>query len=64
MPLNQIFTGKKVKLLEWLLHYPDLNIIENLWGDLRHAKRSKKISDLEVFCKEEWENIPRTRIDP
>lgn len=35
---------------------PYLNITENMWSDLNHVglvKRTKNISELEKFCKEE-----------
>ena len=56
----------KLKVLEWPSQSPDLNIIENLWVDLKravHARRPKNIAELEAFCKEEWEKIPNTRIE-
>ena len=49
-----------------LPQYPDLNIIENLWRDLKHAvhaRRPNNISELEVFCQEEWGKIPKARIE-
>ena len=48
---------RRMKVLEWPPQSPDLNIIENLWRDLKHAvhaRRPKNISELEVFCQEEW----------
>ena len=44
---------------------PDLNIIENVWGDLKqavHARKPSNLTELEMFCKEEWSKIPSTRI--
>ena len=45
---------------EWPSHSPDLNQLENLWQDLkiavyRHSPFNQ--TKLELFCKEEWENI-------
>uniref|UniRef100_A0A3Q3KMZ5 Tc1-like transposase DDE domain-containing protein n=1 Tax=Monopterus albus TaxID=43700 RepID=A0A3Q3KMZ5_MONAL len=57
---------RRLKVLEWPSQSPDLNIIENLWVDLKravHARRPKNITELEAFCKEEWEKIPSTRIE-
>ena len=54
---------RRMKVLEWPSQSPDLNIIENLWRDLKHARRPKNISELEVFCQEEWGKIPKTRIE-
>ena len=44
---------------------PDLNIIENVWGDLKqavHARKPSNLTELEMFSKEEWSKIPSTRI--
>ena len=44
----------QMKVLDWLSQSPDLNIIENLWRDLKHAihaRRPKNISESEVFCQ-------------
>uniref|UniRef100_A0A8B9KMR8 Sodium channel protein n=1 Tax=Astyanax mexicanus TaxID=7994 RepID=A0A8B9KMR8_ASTMX len=39
---------------------PDLNIIKNLWCDLKLFKLLN-LTELEMFCKEEWSKIPSTR---
>lgn len=57
---------RKLKVLPWPSQSPDLNIIENLWIDLKravHARRPKNLTELEAFCKEEWAKIPQTRIE-
>ena len=54
----------KYNLLEWPSQSPDLNIIENLWDDLKravHARQPSNLTELEMFCKEEWSKIPSSR---
>ena len=54
-----------MKILKWTPQCPDL-IIENLWRDLKyavHARRPKDISELEVFCQEEWGKFQKNRIE-
>lgn len=44
---------------------PDLNIIENLWRDLKpavHARRLKNISELEKYCQEEREKFQKQEL--
>ena len=56
---------KKVKVLEWPSQFPDLNIIEPLWGDLNravHARQPKNSQELEAFCQEEWAALPSEKI--
>lgn len=46
-----------MKVWEWPPQSPDISIIENLWRDLKHAehaRRPENISELEVFCQDEW----------
>ena len=55
----------KYNVLEWPSQSPDLNIIENLWDDLKrvvHARQPSNLTELEMFCKEEWSKIPSSRI--
>ncbi len=47
----------KIKVLEWPSQSPDLNLIENLWHDLKqsfHAWKPSNVAELKQFCKEEW----------
>src|SRR4029434_9477715 len=42
---------------------PDLNI-KNAWNDLKqavHARQLSNLTQLEIFCKEEWSKIPAAR---
>lgn len=55
----------KYNVLEWPSQSPDLNIIENLWDDLKqavHARNPSNITELQRFCQEEWAKIPSSRI--
>jgi len=57
---------RRLKILSWTSQYLDLNITENLWIDLKRAVRARRPGNLtgqEDFCKEEWEQIPQTRIE-
>ncbi|CAJ0927775.1 unnamed protein product [Ranitomeya imitator] len=55
----------KVKVLEWPSQTLDLNIIEPLWGDLKHAvhaRQHRNLQELEAFCQEEWAALPPEKI--
>lgn len=42
----------------------DLNIIENVWIDLKqavYAQKPRNVTELEAFCMEEWPRIPPAR---
>ncbi|XP_063793869.1 uncharacterized protein LOC134949303 isoform X3 [Pseudophryne corroboree] len=57
---------RNLKVLPWPSQSPDLNIIENLWIDLKRAVRHRQprnLKELEDFCKEVWAKIPQTRIE-
>ena len=57
---------RRMKVSEWSPQSSDLNIIENLWRDLKHgvqARRMNNITELEVFCQDEWGKIPKARIE-
>ncbi|CAJ0951707.1 unnamed protein product [Ranitomeya imitator] len=60
-----IFQQDNYTVLEWPSQSPDLNIIEHLWDHLKravHARRPSNLTELELFCKEEWSKIPSSRI--
>ena len=51
-----------VNVLEWPSQSPDLNPIEHLWRDLKmavHRRSPSNLMELERFCKEEWEKLPK-----
>ena len=55
----------KLKVLPWPSQSPYLNIIKNLWIDLKravHARWPKNLTELEALCKEKWMTIPQTSI--
>lgn len=44
---------------------PDLNFIQNVWIDLKHAVHARNpsiLTELEPFCIQEWVKIPPARI--
>ena len=54
----------KITALDWPAQSPDLNPIENLWGELKsrvHARKPSNLQQLEQFAKEEWAKIPEDR---
>lgn len=44
---------------------PDLDIIENVWIDLKqvvNAQKPRNLTELEAFCMKEWPKIPPARL--
>lgn len=59
------FTKNKIKVLPWPAQSPDLNVIENLWLDLKkavHLRKPTNLMQLEEICCEEWNKISKERI--
>ena len=58
---------KKIILLEdWPSQSPDLNPIEHLWDELgqrlkNRLEHPKNLGELEIFLKQEWEQIPHEK---
>ncbi|MGH0152517.1 UNVERIFIED_CONTAM: hypothetical protein FKN15_022436 [Acipenser sinensis] len=58
------FKNKNLNVLEWPSQSPDLNLIENLWQDLKiavHQRSPSNLTALEQFCQEEWAKIAGSR---
>uniref|UniRef100_A0A3P8NP95 NACHT domain-containing protein n=1 Tax=Astatotilapia calliptera TaxID=8154 RepID=A0A3P8NP95_ASTCA len=54
------FKTKHIHVLERPSQSPDLNPIQNLWQDLKtavHKRCPSNLTELELFCKEEWARI-------
>ena len=55
------FQDKKLNVLERPSHSPDLNLIDNLWWELKvwvWAREPKTLDELEQNCQDEWSKIP------
>lgn len=57
---------KKIKVMEWPAQSPDLNPIENLWGEVERKLRGqkfKKPDDLFQAVDQAWHSIPEAFIE-
>lgn len=61
------FSSEKIQVLPWPARSPDLNIIENCWGELARAvykngRQYDNIQQLKEVIVEEWNNLPQDTI--
>jgi transposase len=63
---KKYFAEKRVKILEnWPPQSPDLNIIENLWSDLKvkvYSRAPTTVNELWQYIQDEWNNFSTERI--
>jgi transposase len=63
---RQYLAWKRVKILEnWPPQSPDLNIIENLWSELKvkvYSRAPKTLEELWQYIQDEWNAFPADRI--
>ncbi len=55
------FQTNKVKVMEWPAQSPDLNPIENLWGDIKNAvseTKPRNAEELWYVVQSSWAGIP------
>ncbi len=58
--VTKFFADNKVKVMPWPPYSPDVNPIENLWGDLKrkvNARSPNSVESLVRIAKEEWKKI-------
>uniref|UniRef100_A0A3B4ZVG3 Tc1-like transposase DDE domain-containing protein n=1 Tax=Stegastes partitus TaxID=144197 RepID=A0A3B4ZVG3_9TELE len=52
------FQTNKIKVMEWPVQSPDLNPIENLWGDAVSEAKPRNAEKLWKAVKSSWAGIP------
>ena len=58
--IKKWFEDKEIDVMKWPSQSSDLNLIKNLWWNLKinvHNRNSKNIEDLKAFCIKEWNCI-------
>lgn len=60
--VRDYFSEKNIQVLEWPAYSPDLNIIENCWGNLsravyRGSRQFTSVEELKKVIVDEWQNI-------
>ena len=58
---------KNVRVMDWPARSPDLNPMENLWGDMarrvyRRGTQYNNVQELESAVQREWRNTPQERL--
>ncbi len=55
----------RVRVLNWPACSPDLSPIENIWPIIKrkiHQRRPRTLQQLETYIRQEWDQIPRTKL--
>lgn len=58
--VKQFLATKKINVMEWPAMSPDLNPIEQIWGELKKmvkGRNPRNINTLKVIIEEEWNAI-------
>uniref|UniRef100_A0A3Q0RZM4 Tc1-like transposase DDE domain-containing protein n=1 Tax=Amphilophus citrinellus TaxID=61819 RepID=A0A3Q0RZM4_AMPCI len=52
------FQTNKIKVTEWSAQSPDLNQLENLWGDNKNAAKPRNAEEFWKVVTSSWAGIP------